>query len=545
MTSGGAWGSNADIASGGRLLARVRRTIMKQFSLLLLSCLFAWTPSAPAAAVSSVAAKPLNVVLVLVDDVGYSDFGCFGGEISTPNIDRLAREGMRFTSFYVNPTCNPTRYSIHTGRYPVSGRSLRKVVNIAEAFRAAGYHTSLSGKWDLGRHAPERAIDCGYMEFFGLIEGCSNYFDPAIRDPEFEGGRMRYWGRNAEIVKDFPDGFYATDAITDHAVEMIRRSVDAGKPFFANVCYTAAHSPLQAKPEDVKKYRGRYDRGWDEVRQARLERQKQVGILDPRWMVGPREPEVKAWDDEPLKEWNARLMEVYAAMVDCVDQNVGRLLNVLEETGTAENTLVVVLSDNGGNAEQAGGDDPTNVPGSKDGHASCGAGWAYVQNTPFRRYKHWAHEGGIASPLIIRAPGIARPGSVSTQVAHAMDLMPTLLQLTAVEVPARRDDQPAAALEGISLASAVRGKESAVPRTLYWGWKDNRALRDGPWKLVWDQNVRKWELYRLPEDRTESNDLAAVHPERVRAMAARWDEWASSTGAVRNLGTRMILKPGD
>ncbi|MHC4404637.1 MAG: arylsulfatase [Planctomycetota bacterium] len=490
-----------------------------------------------------------NIVLIVADDVGFSDFGCYGGEIQTPSIDRLAREGMRFTQFYNNAVCVPTRASLYTGLYPrYVGESHRirltpQMVTIAEILRDAGYGTSLSGKWHLGRQPPYHPLDRGFEEYLGLLDGCCNYFNPAQRDPAFEGGRVRFWAEGRQQITEFPEDFYTTDSITTHAIQSIRRFAAAGKPFFVNVSYTAAHSPLHAKPEDIAKYQGTYGIGWDTLRERRWRRQIELGVVDPRWRLPRSEPEFPPWSQEPLSAWNQNLMAAYAAMVDSMDQGIGRILNTLTDLGIEEQTVVMVLSDNGGCAEQAGGDDPTNVAGPKEHYVSCGAGWAYVQNTPFRRYKAWVHEGGIATPLVVRWPGVTPAGAVTDQVGHVVDFMPTLLEIAGVKYPSTSGGQSILPLEGRSLLAILHGGEREEPEALYWASLDNRAMRQGQWKLAWDQDVARWELYDVVADRTETDDLAGAHAAQVRRMAGEWTAWAERTGAIHQLGKKYRLKP--
>jgi arylsulfatase len=492
--------------------------------------------------------KRPNIVLIMGDDIGYSDYGCFGGEIATPNIDRLAAEGLKFTQFYNNAVCVPTRYSLLTGRYPrYIGKDHHigltpEVSTVAEILAAAGYRASLSGKWHLGSVSPNRPTDHGFEEYYGLATGCCNYFNPAKQDPPFEGGRFRTWLHNNERITAFPPGFYTTDAITDHACRQIRRFSDAGDPFFVHVCFTAAHSPLHAKPADIAKYQGRYDGGWDALRAARRKRQLELKLIDPNWAVSPREPEFLAWQDEPLKEWNANLMTVYAAMVDSLDQGVGRILQTLADTGHDRDTIVMILNDNGGCAEQAGGDDPTNIAGPAEHYVSCGAGWAWAQNTPLRRYKSWIHEGGISTPLIVRWPATVKPGTTTNQVGHVIDVLPTIVEATNAQLLKTREGLAAPPPEGTSLLPILRGESRQEPAALYWANLDNRGIRIGNLKLVWDENVRRWELYDITADRSEMHDLAEQEPERVKAMAADWQAWAESTGAVHRLGMRSHLK---
>jgi arylsulfatase len=512
------------------------------------SIVLAFLATVSTALAAEAATKP-NIVLILIDDVGFSDLGCYGSEIRTPNVDRLAADGLRFTQFYNNAICHLTRASVLTGLYPrraPGGGPLLtpRMVTLGEVLQDAGYRTVLSGKWHLGRQAPNRPIDRGFEEYYGLLDGCCNYFNPAQRDPPFEGGRIRVWGHNDQLVTQFPDDFYSTDAITDHAIGHIRKFVSAGQPFFAHVCYTAAHSPLHAKPQDIVRYKGRYDGGWDALRLERHRRQLELGVIESAWKLPPREPEAGAWQDEPNKAWQASLMEVYAAMIDSVDQNVGRILQTLSDLGVADNTVVMFLSDNGGCAEQAGGDDPTNIPGPKEHYVSCGAGWAYAQNTPLRRYKAWVHEAGISTPLIVRWPGVVKSGSMTSQPGHIIDLLPTCLEIAGKEYPTTRQDQSIEPMEGASLLPIFRGQTRTPHASLYWEWSGNRAVRQGDWKLAWDNTVNRWELYDLAADRTETNDLAGRDAQRVEQMSRDWTAWAARTGVDKTTPRPIRLKPG-
>jgi arylsulfatase len=510
-------------------------------SILLASIVF-WV-----AAADSIAAERPNIVLILADDMGWSDLGCYGSEIRTPHLDRLASEGTRFRQFYNNAICHLTRASLLTGRFPQRSRSggpllAESVPTLADLLHEAGYRTVLSGKWHLGRQAPNRPIDRGFDEYYGLLDGCANYFNPVQPDPEFEGGRTRVWGHNAELVKQFPDDFYATEAIADHAIEHIRRFAAEKKPFFAHVCFTAVHSPLHARPRDIGRYQGRYDGGWDALRRERHARQIELGLIDKNTPLPPLEPETPAWKDAQYKPWQASLMEVYAAMIDAMDQNIGRILQTLEATGTADNTIVLFLSDNGGCAEQAGGDDPTNIPGPREHYVSVGAGWACAQNTPLRRYKAWVHEGGIRTPLIVRWPGQIKPDTWTNQVGHIIDVLPTCLEIAGVAQPWQWRDKPLE-LDGISLTDALHGRSRLRQHPLYWEWSGNRAVRQGDWKLVHDNTVNRWELYDLSRDSNEMHDLATSQPERVERMLADWQAWAKRTGVDQTSPKRIRLKP--
>ncbi|MHC4399756.1 MAG: arylsulfatase [Planctomycetota bacterium] len=474
-----------------------------------------------------------NVVLIMCDDMGFSDLGCYGGEIRTPNIDRLAKEGLRFTQFYNCAKCTTTRASVVTGLHPRQGRGglLRdNMVTIAEVLAEAGYHTSLSGKWHLGSSAPRRPIDRGFQEYYGLMDGCCNFFNPAQPDPPYKGGRVRVFGHNARLIKEFPDDYYTTDAFSDHAAATIRRFARAGEPFFVHVCYTAPHYPLHAKPDDIARYRGKYQMGWHELRRIRHARQLDMGLLDPQWKLAPDDPKAGPWegiDKQPL--WELR-MAVYAAMIDAMDQGVGRILGALEETETAEDTLVMFLSDNGGCSELPEGAGFPHPAGPKQHYTSCGPGWGWAQNTPFRRYKSWVHEGGIATPLIARWPGVIQANTMTNQVGHVVDFMPTCVELAGARYPETFRGKEILPVEGKSLVPVFRGRPRQPHETISWYWAGNRAIRQGKWKLVWEKSARRWELYDLEADRTELDDLADRHPERVAEMSRLWLAWAEKTG---------------
>ena len=492
------------------------------------------------------AASPPNIVLIMADDLGYSDIGCYGSEIQTPNLDCLAREGLRFTQFYNNAKCIPTRASLYTGLYPrgLRSRLTTNMVTVAEVLRDAGYQTALSGKWHLGAVAPTRPIDRGFDEFYGLTDGCCNYFDPAQRDPPFEGGRIRVFAHNDQRITHFPADFYTTDAFTDHAITTLRRFAATGRPFFLNLCFTAPHSPIQARPNDIARYEGKYGRGWVALRQQRHKRQLDLKLIDPKWELPGPDQRVYSWDDSDRK-WEDRRMAVYAAMVDRVDQEIGRLLQTLKALGLETNTVVMFLSDNGSSSEEAGGRMTSQLPGPKESYMNVGPGWAYAHNTPFRLYKTWVHEGGIATPFIVRWPGVVKPNSLTHQVGHIIDLLPTCRELTGAKYPREFRGNPIVPVEGRSLVSAFRGKELAPPDLLFWEQDGSRAVRQGKWKLVWDVELRRWELYDLEADRTESNDLVATLPQKVNELAGAYDRWAESTGhtgEVPSKGRRLPQK---
>jgi arylsulfatase len=478
------------------------------------------------------ASRP-NVVLIMADDMGYSDIGCYGGEVRTPNLDRLAAEGLRFRQFYNCAKCTTTRASLLTGLHPRQGKGglLRTdMVTIAEVLRPAGYQTSLSGKWHLGSSSPRRPIDRGFDEYFGLMDGCCNYFNPVQPDPAYKGGRVRVFGHNDRLIREFPDDFYTTDAFSDHAAETIRRFAGTGRPFFVHVCYTAPHYPLHAKPEDIAKYEGKYGMGWFELRRERYRRQLEMGLVDPKWKLAPEDPKVGPWEGIANRELWERRMSVYAAMIDSMDQGIGRILAALEETGTAQKTLVMFLSDNGGCSELPEGADFPYPAGPKEYYTSVGPGWGWAQNTPFRRYKAWVHEGGISTPLIVRWPGVVKPGTLTNQAGHIIDVLPTCAEVAGARYPDSFAGNAILPLEGKSLVPVFRGEHRTPHETLCWFWSGNRACRQGKWKVVWEKSNRKWELYDVEADRTELTDLAQEDPDRVARMSDVWNAWAEETG---------------
>jgi arylsulfatase len=535
------------------------------------------------------AAKP-NIVLIMCDDLGYSDLGCYGGEIETPNLDRLAEGGLRFTQFYNTARCCSTRAALLTGLYAhqagighmvdgagpksgsaaYSGELSRNAVTIAEVLHSAGYATFMAGKWHVtGKVKPNSLVQKnnwpmqrGFDRFYGTIHGAGSFFDPNTLT------------RDNEYVSPFADSqyapkeFYYTDAITDHAAKFVsehhKRNTD--QPFFLYVAHTAAHWPMHAKELDIAKYKGRYDAGYDTVRAKRVEKMKQLGLLDPRWLVSPQ---AGHWSEVENKAWESRCMEVYAAMVDCMDQGVGRLIDTLKANGQFENTLILFLQDNGGCAEAMGRSgelqqraaEPTLpalandylqpdmipkqtrdgypvrqgegvMPGAADTYIGYGRDWANVSNTPFREYKHWQHEGGISSPLIAHWPsGIDRSGQLETSPSHLIDIMATCVELAGATYPANFAGERIQPLAGISLSPAFAGQKLSRSQPLFWEHEGNRAVRDGDWKLV-SKHPGDWELYNIVADRTEMHNLAADRPERVAELTRLWSGWAERVGVL-------------
>ncbi|HOJ61474.1 MAG TPA: arylsulfatase [bacterium] len=479
-----------------------------------------------------------NIILILADDMGFSDLGCYGSEIATPNLDRLASNGIRFTQFYNCARCCPTRASLLTGLYPhqagvghmvqdrghpaYQGYLNDRCVTLAEALRMGGYHTLMSGKWHVGDQQPHWPLDRGFDDYFGLINGGSNYF-------KLDEGRIFAIGNTS--ITDLGDGFYMTEAFTDSAVRQIREYAGRGKPFFQYIAYTAPHWPLHALPEDIQKYADRYHAGWDALREERHRRLIEMGLVDAKWPLTPRDPQAPAWNDAPHKEWEARRMAVYAAQIDRMDQGVGRIVATLRELGIENNTLILFLSDNGGCAEGRPGNDPAIMPGPAETFQSYGLPWANTSNTPFRRYKHWVHEGGIATPFIAYWPGQIEPNTITHQPGHVIDILPTCLDIAGVEYPPAFNGKRIQPLEGLSLRPVLEGKIRAGHKALFWEHEGNRAVRQGKWKLV-SKHPEEWELYDLEEDRTESNNLIAAHPALANDLIVLYHRWAERAGVM-------------
>ncbi len=521
--------------------------------------------------------KRPNIVVILCDDMGFSDIGCYGSEIQTPNLDALAAGGLRFTQFYNTARCCPTRASLLTGLYPhqagvghmmdnrgvdgYRGDLNAQCRTIAEVLRPAGYRTYAAGKWHVTRFT---AFDGpkhnwpqarGFDRFYGTIHGAGSFYDPSslvrdntmispIADPEYT-----------------PETYYYTDALAEHAVRFVaeHQRDQASQPFFLYLAFTAAHWPMHALPEDIAKYDGKYDIGYQPIRKARYEKAAKLGLIDPAQPLGPP---AQDWDAVADKTWESAGMEVYAAMISRMDQGVGRLVAELRRTGQLDDTLILFLQDNGACAEfqgrepkenhpnilrpdaptlpvmkptdfAAGGSVPFQtrdgfpvrmgdrvMPGPADTYVAYGPGWANVSNTPFREYKHWVHEGGISSPLIAHWPrGIPAKGELRREPSHLIDIMATCVDLANAAYP-----EDATPLEGRSLVPVLEGKPLDRD-ALYWEHERNRAVRQGRWKIV-AKAGQPWELYDIEADRAETHDLAASHSEMVRDLAAKWDAWA-------------------
>ncbi len=474
-----------------------------------------------------------NILLIMADDMGFSDIGCFGSEINTPNIDQLARDGMLFTQFYNNAKCTTTRASLLSGMYPRdSGSSIPlDIPTIGESLRAAGYQTALSGKWHLGSKPPQRPFDRGFDEFYGLMDGAVNYFNPAQREPAFKGNKLRVFSHNDKLVTEFPSGFYTTDAFATHAIDTIKRFSQEKRPFFLHLSFNAPHYPLQAFPEDIAKYRGKYKAGWDELRRQRHTREIALGIVDGKWPLPPADKMSYDWS-QANQDWEDLRMATYAAMVDRMDRNIGHVLETLKDLGIEDKTVVMFLSDNGGCTEEPGGRDDTQQPGLVSTYTTVGPAWASAQNTPWRRYKSWVNEGGISTPFLVRWPGHVKPGSRTNQIGHIIDVLPTCLEMAGAAPLSEINGKPTLPLEGRDLLPVLRGGERPTSEPLYWEWAGNCAIREGKWKLVWDtlNPEKRWQLFDLEADRTELTDVAAQQTDQVAKLTADYLRWADSRG---------------
>ena len=518
-------------------------------------------------------AKP-NVVLILNDDMGFSDIGCYGGEVETPHLDRLAANGLRFSQFYNTARCSPSRASMLTGLHPhqtgvgiltydsgpegYAGNLNQRCVTIPQALKSSGYRTYMSGKWHVASSLTKPTDTCplqrGFDEFFGTIIGAGSFYDP---------NTLTRGNANAEHEAR-AEGFFYTDAISDQAVAYIDQHASAhrGQPFFEYVAYTAPHWPLHAHEADIAKYKGRFDVGWDALREARLEKLVASGILKEAWKLTERDSSQPPWSeaeaDEQFRAWTLRCMEVYAAQIDRMDQGIGRIIAALERTGQLDNTVVIFLADNGACAEdipqgvtidelvnklmiarsttRSGepvhfGNDTGRMPGPENTYQSYGTAWANLSNTPFRLYKHWIHEGGISTPLIVHWPnGITDKGGIRHAPGYLPDIMATVLDVTGTPYPSSVEGRAIDPLEGHSLLP-VFGQDGGARPPMFWEHEGNAAVRIDQWKLV-KRYPLGWELYDLDADRTELNDLAAQHPARVADMGAQYDAWAARCGVI-------------
>ena len=515
-----------------------------------------------------------NILVILADDMGFSDLGCYGGEIHTPNLDKLAAEGLRFTHFYNTSRSCPTRASLLTGLYQhqagigrmtfddhqpgYRGTMTHNGVTIAEALKENGYQTAWVGKWHIAEtplrpdqrqwlahqvqhdeFAPKDnyPINRGFQDCYGTIYGVVDYFDPFSL---ISGDKP---------VNSVPDDYYSTIALADTAVAYVNKYAETDKPFFMYLAFHSPHWPLHALPEDIEKYKDTYKDGWQAIREARYQRMKEMKLFgDADNFLSPRQF-TDSWDENPTKEWDARAMAVHAAMVDRMDQEIGRVIETLKKNGQLDNTLILFMSDNGcsnedcQNYSEGENDRPAEtrdgrkivypkekeiMPGPETSYASVGARWANAANTPFRFWKAKSYEGGICTPMIAHWPkGIKQPkGSVNTQMGHVMDIMATCLDISGTDYPTEYNGNKIIPLAGKSLDPIFKTGTRQGHDELCFEHFNEKALIDvSGWKIVWPNNKKDWELYNLNEDRSEMHNLADQYPEKVKEMVARYEEW--------------------
>mgnify|MGYP003685131481 FL=1 len=469
-----------------------------------------------------------NFILIMVDDMGYSDLGCYGGEVKTPNIDKLAKNGLRFTQFYNTAKCHTTRAELLTGNYAYSigDNHMEHGATFAEVLRPIGYRTLISGKW----HQVPLPTTRGFDRYYGLADGCSNFFNPGVQARPGEGlpGRkrssLRRWAIEDKVIMGYtsPDKkFYHTDAFTDYAIDRLDEYKDEDKPFILYLPYTAPHYPLHAWPEDIAKYRGKYKIGWDEIRNQRFKRMNEMGIIGPNHKLTPRAS--KAWDDLPEKQKDAEdlKMAVYAAMIDRVDQNLGHLFAKVKELGEWDNTLIMFLTDNGACPEQPN-TTPDIPPGPVESYRTVSVGWANASNTPYRKFKSTDYEGGIRTPFIAHWPGVIKPG-MTNQVGHIIDVSATLRDITGAKYPKKVSGNKTKAPTGKSLLPIFKGEEREPHEEIFWRFNRANAVRQGDLKVV--RVGKTWELYDLKADPTETKNLAKERPKKTSELSKMWEDW--------------------
>jgi len=486
-----------------------------------------------------------NIILISVDDMGWSDLGCYGSEIHTPHIDRMAEKGIRFTQFHNTSKCFPSRACLLTGVYAQQNgyhksfsQPIMNAVTLGEVLREAGYITLWSGK----HHGLENPITRGFDHYYGLKDGACNYFNPGVQRvgegvparKERDGKKNnRAWCIDSTMYRPFtPEqkDFYTTDYFTKYAVQWLKEYQDTEKPLFLYMAYNAPHDPLMAWPEDIAKYKGVYDQGYSAIRQSRYEKQMKMGLIDESYRLS--EATHAHWDSLPegLRTEEVRKMEVYAAMIDRLDQNIGLLIEALVETGRVDDVLIMFVSDNGASSELVHIEDDYGEIGSMTRWSSLGLNWANVSNTPFRYYKNYSYEGGINTPLIACWPGKVDAGSISRFPGHFIDIMATLVDLTGAEYPSEFNGEEITPMQGVSLLPAFTGKSITRKEPLFWEWRRGQAVRQGDWKLVREGLGHEWDLYNVAKDPTEIHNLAKDFPEKVSGMDLLFHRWKMETG---------------
>jgi len=516
-----------------------------------------------------------NILLIMADDFGFSDLGCYGSEIKTPNIDYLGEQGVRFTQFTNAAKCFPSRANLLTGLYAQQcgmaqrADTLRNSVTIAEVLRNNGYRTLMTGK----HHGKENLYFRGFDRYYGLRDGACNYFNPGETRPgepepaHKTWAKPRHWCIDSVTLAPYTpeeNDFYTTDYFTRYAIDYLEQYKNEENPFFLYVSYTAPHDPLQAWPEDIEKYSGYYNEGYEAIRLQRYQRMLEMGIIDESFPLS--DPTYENWDslNSFEKEEETRRMQVYAAMIDRMDQNIGMILNKLKEIGKYDNTIIVFTSDNGGSPgifpeDGAGYSDGAGLGeiGAIDRWASLGTSWSNVCNTPFRYYKTWNHHGGTCSPFIVYSPARYNP-QINQYPAHLIDVMPTLLNWTGADYPERFGDEDIPTLPGESFADVLTGEKNKRSTPLFWQLQNGKAVRHNNLKLVWeshtlitdpvqyaegpDDKPGHWALYDMNTDKTEINDISAQNPEKAKDLKKLFEDWDAEMSQYIELEMEKIRR---
>ncbi|WP_221392435.1 arylsulfatase [Dyadobacter sp. NIV53] len=494
--------------------------------------------------------KP-NILLIMADDLGFSDIGSYGSEIQTPNLDKLAQEGIRFRQFYNNSICAPTRASLLSGQYQhtagmgyfninlgvpaYQGFISKQTVTLAEVLKDAGYSTLLSGKWHAGDDSTSQwPRKRGFDHFYGNTGGASDYF--VVK--QLPKDKRSFFVKDDKAVHPGDeDNFYYTDEIAKNAIGFLKDQSTEQKPFFLYLAFTSPHWPLQALPQDIKKYEGKYDIGWDSLRILRFKRQQELNIASKDQKISIKNSDLPAWKSltyDEQKLW-ARKMEIYAAQVDNLDQNIGRVIEHLKQSGKLDNTIIFFISDNGAAGEDVahgfGGRSPRNwgpvgTSGSYDSYTKT---WAYASNTPLKSFKGFQYEGGISSPFIAHFPSKIAAGGLIDGTAHLIDIAPTLYEIAGAKYPLTYKGNTIHPLAGESLLPALYGKEWSRSKPIFWERAGNKAVRKGKWKLV-SVRSEQWELYDIEADRGETTNLIEQNPDIASELLALYDGWAKSVG---------------
>lgn len=484
----------------------------KRYTILTFALLFSWT--AIDQTVAQEKTQRPNVLVMMVDDLGFSDLGCYGSEIETPNLDRLAADGVRFSQFYNTAKCHSSRVSLLTGQYCMAAgdTSLSHGLTSAEILSANGYFTAMTGKW----HLKQQPTDFGFTRYFGHLSGACNYF---TGDQSFR--------LNGKPWKVPAEGFYTTVANVDYAINFLDEARTQDQPWYLYVAFNAPHAPLHALPDDYAKYQGKYTEGWDEVRDARVAKQKSLGIIPKQTTASPRPDHIPNWEN--LQPWRrtyeSKRMSTLAAMIDRVDREVGRLINNLKSNGELDRTFILFVSDNGACPYDRKAPDLNTNPTNGDESFGDSTGWAWARNSPFRYYKQNQFEGGIATPAIAHWPaGLRLPaGSIIEEPSHLIDVLPTIADLTDSSIPETHPQRELRPISGQSLTPLLRGESFKRSAPLHFLFSTDRGLRESQWKIV-SFRQQPWELYDLSTDRTEQNNLADTHPELTQSMVKKWTD---------------------